>query len=328
MKKDGFTWTDQETGEKFTGEKAIYKSMGLTSTEYRRQVSWAKYEVRLDQVQTAKSLKADGLGATEIGRKMGISESTVRSLLEPSREDNMNQTMETVNFLRDQLKEKGMIDVGAGVEQDLGITRTRLDTALDYLQKAENCPIYGGGIPQPTNANQQTNQKVLCLPGTKNSDIYDYSKVKTITDYQSNDGGDTYHRKFTYPESLDSKRLQIRYAEDTDSDGTKGIEKDGIIELRRGVQDLSLGDSKYSQVRIMVDGTHYLKGMAVYSDNMPDGVDVVFNTNKKRGTPQNDVLKKIKDDPDNPFGSLIKDADQGGQYWYCLLYTSPSPRDS
>lgn len=316
MKKDGFTWTDPETGEKFTGEKAIYRSMGLTSTEYRRQVSWAKYEVRLDQVQTAKSLKADGLGATEIGRKMGISESTVRSLLEPSREDNMNQTMETVNFLRDQLKEKGMIDVGAGVEQDLGITRTRLDTALDYLQKAEDCPIYGGGIPQPTNANQQTNQKVLCLPGTKNSDIYDYSKVKTITDYQSNDGGDTYHRKFTYPESLDSKRLQIRYAEDTDSDGTKGIEKDGIIELRRGVQDLSLGDSKYSQVRIMVDGTHYLKGMAVYSDNMPDGVDVVFNTNKKRGTPQNDVLKKIKDDPDNPFGSLIKDADQGGQYWY------------
>lgn len=83
--------------------------------------------------------------------------------------------------------------------------------------------------------------------------------MKTITDYQSNDGGDTYHRKFTYPESLDSKRLQIRYAEDTDSDGTKGIEKDGIIELRRGVQDLSLGDSKYSQVRIMVDGTHYLK---------------------------------------------------------------------
>lgn len=229
MKKDGFTWTDPETGEKFTGEKAIYKSMGLTSTEFRRQVSWAKYEVRLDQVQTAKSLKADGLGATEIGRKMGISESTVRSLLEPSREDNMNQTMETVNFLRDQLKEKGMIDVGAGVEQDLGITRTRLDTALDYLQKAEDCPIYGGGIPQPTNANQQTNQKVLCLPGTKNSDIYDYSKVKTITDYQSNDGGDTYHRKFTYPESLDSKRLQIRYAEDTDSDGTKGIEKDGII---------------------------------------------------------------------------------------------------
>ena len=102
----------------------------------------------------------------------------------------------------------------------------------------------------------------------------------------------------------------IRYKEDG------GIEKDGVIELRRNVPDLDLGESRYSQVRIMVDGTHYLKGMAVYSDNMPDGVDVIFNTNKTKDKSTYDVLKKIKDDPDNPFGSLIKDADQGGQYWY------------
>ena len=49
-----------------------------------------------------------------------------------------------------------------------------------------------------------------------------------------------------------------------------------------------------------------LKGMAVYSDDLPDGVDVVFNTNKKQGTPTGDVLKKITNDPENPFGSLIK----------------------
>lgn len=318
MKDSNFTWTDPETGETFTGEKAIYKSMGLTSTEYRRQVSWANYEKRLIDVKTAKSLKEDGLGATEIGRKMGIPESTVRSLLDPKSEDRMNQVMETVDFLRKQLEEKGMIDVGAGVEQELNISRTRLDTALDYLEKAEGCPVYGGGVPQPTNTNQQSNQKVLCLPGTKKSEIYDYDRVKTIDDYTSNDDGQTYHKKFTYPESLDSKRLQIRYAEDKGLDGAHGIDKDGIIELRPGVQDLSLGESRYSQVRIMVDGTYYLKGMAVYGDpkSFPDGVDVIFNTNKKQGTPQGDVLKKIKSDPENPFGSLIKDADQGGQYWY------------
>ena len=318
MKDSNFTWTDPETGETFTGEKAIYKSMGLTSTEYRRQVSWANYEKRLIDVKTAKSLKEDRLGATEIGRKMGIPESTVRSLLDPKSEDRMNQVMETVDFLRKQLEEKGMIDVGAGVEQELNISRTRLDTALDYLEKAEGCPVYGGGVPQPTNTNQQSNQKVLCLPGTKKSEIYDYDRVKTIDDYTSNDDGQTYHKKFTYPESLDSKRLQIRYAEDKGLDGAHGIDKDGIIELRPGVQDLSLGESRYSQVRIMVDGTHYLKGMAVYGDpkSFPDGVDVIFNTNKKQGTPQGDVLKKIKSDLENPFGSLIKDADQGGQYWY------------
>nr|WP_296955294.1 helix-turn-helix domain-containing protein [uncultured Mediterraneibacter sp.] len=315
MKKENFTYTDDD-GVTYTGEKAIYKSFGLTSSEYRRQVSWARYEKRLLDVETAKGLKADGLGATEIGRKMGIPESTVRSLLNPASEDRMGQAMETVNFLRKQLEEKSMLDVGAGTEISLGIPRTRLDTALDYLEKAEGCPVYGGGIPQPTNTNQQTNQKVLCLPGTEKKEIYDYSKVKTIDDYTSSDGGESYQRKFTYPTSLDSKRLKIRYAEDKGPDGATGLDKDGIIELRPGVQDLSLSGSRYSQVRIMVDGTHYLKGMAVYSNDMPDGVDVIFNTNKKKGTPQTDVLKKIKSDPDNPFGSLIKDADQGGQYWY------------
>lgn len=315
MKNNNFTYTDEE-GKTWTGDQAIYKSMGLTSTEYRRQVSWANYEKRCLDVATAKSLKEDGLGPTEIGRKMGINESTVRSLLEPKSEDRMQRTMETVNVLRKELETKGMIDVGANAELTLGISRVRLDTALDYLQKVDGCEIYGGGIPQPTNSGQQTNQKVLCVPGTKKSEIYDYTKVQPLGEYVSHDGGETYQRKFTYPTSLDSKRLKIRYADEVGPDGFKGIEKDGIIELRRGVDDLSLGESKYSQVRIMVDGTHYLKGMAVYSDDLPDGVDVVFNTNKSSDKPTTEVLKKIKSDPDNPFGSLIKDADQGGQYWY------------
>ena len=37
---------------------------------------------------------------------------------------------------------------------------------------------------------------------------------------------------------------------------------------------------------------------------------------KSKSVPKLEVLKDIKKDPDNPFGSLIKDADQGGQYWY------------
>ncbi|MBO5318991.1 MAG: helix-turn-helix transcriptional regulator [Ruminococcus sp.] len=305
LKKSKFTYTD-ETGKKWTGENAIAKSMGLTSSEYRRQVSWANYERRLLQVETAKSLKSDGLGATEIGRKMGIPESTVRSLLDSKSEGRMQECMNTVNFLRDQVDQKKMIDVGTGVDKELGISKERLDTALDYLVKAEGYEVYKGGIPQINNAGQQTNQKVLCVPGTEHKEIYNYDQVKTITEYASTDNGQTYN-KFRYPASLDSKRMMVRYAEDG------GIDKDGVIELRRGVEDISLGDSKYSQVRILVDGTHYLKGMALYSDDMPDGVDVVFNTNKKRGTPalgedkNNTVLKHIKtDDPDNPFGSLIK----------------------
>ena len=302
LKKKGWTETAENIKKEF-GE-------GVTLNDYRNEKTWCNYERRLRQVETAKRLRdKEGLNNTEIGRKMGIRESTVRSLLNPDSESRMKIAANTADFLKKQVDEKGMIDVGADVEKELGVSRTMLDTALYKLQ-GDGYNIYTGGIPQPTNPGQQTNQKVLAKPDIPYKDIYDFDKVHTINDYISRDGGDTYEKKFHYPESLDSKRLMIRYKEDG------GIDKDGIIELRRGCDDLSLGESRYSQVRIMVDGKKYLKGMAVYSDDMPDGVDVIFNTNKSKKVAKMDVLKDIKDDPDNPFGSLIKDADQGGQYWY------------
>lgn len=315
LRKSGFTYTDPKTGKSYSGDTAIAKSMGLSTTQFRTEIAIAKDERRALNVAKAKSLTDDGWSPTRIGREMGVNESTVRSWLNEQSEARMKKAQETADFLRKQVDEKGMIDVGTGVERELGISKEKLNQAI-YILNREGYPDYTGGIPQATNPGQQTNQRVLCKPGTPHKDIYQYDKVHTINDYISRDGGETYEKKFHYPASMDSKRMMIRYADDVGVDGFKGIQKDGIIELRRGVQDLSLGESRYSQVRILVDGTHYAKGMAVYSDNMPDGVDVIFNTNKKAGTPMGDVLKKIKNDPDNPFGSAIKDAMQGGQYWY------------
>ena len=311
LRKSNFTYTDPKDGKKYSGDTAIAKSMGLSTTQFRTEISIAKDERRMLNVARAKSLKEDGLGATEIGKKMGIPESTVRSLLNEQSESRMKQAMNTANYIRDQIEKKGMIDVGTGVERELNISKEKLNEAL-YILEREGYPIYKGGIPQATNPGQQTNQKVICPKGTPHKDIYQFDKIHPLNEdnYISRDGGDTFEKKFHYPSSMDSKRLMIRYKEDG------GIDKDGVVELRRNVEDLSLGNSRYSQVRILVDGTHYIKGMAVYSDDMPDGVDVVFNTNKSRSTPKMDVLKEIKSDPDNPFGSAIKDAEQGGQYWY------------
>ena len=298
----------KKQGWKETPEN-IKKEFGLNTTQYRTEKALAKDERRMLNVATAKSLKEDGLGETEIGRRMGVNESTVRSWLNEKSEARMNQAKKTAEFLKKQIDEKGMIDVGTGVERELNISKEKLNEAL-YILEREGYPVYKGGIPQATNPGQQTNQRVICKPGTEHKEIYDFDKVQTIRDYISRDGGETYEKKFHYPESLNSDRLMIRYKEDG------GIDKDGVVELRRGVPDLSLGESHYSQVRIMVDGKKYIKGMAVYSDNMPDGIDVIFNTNKSKSISKMDVLKNIKNDPDNPFGSLIKDADQGGQYWY------------
>ena len=305
LKKTGWTETPEN----------IKKEFGLSTTQYRAQKGLAKDERRMLNVARAKSLKEDGLGDSEIARKISeelgrdVNESTVRSWLNAESESRMKKARETADFIREQIDKKGMIDVGAGVSHELNISKEKLDQALAILE-AEGYPVYGGRVPQVTNPAQKTTIKVICPPGTEHKDIYNYENVHSLNEYISRDGGDTYEKKFHYPESMDSKRLMIRYKEDG------GVDKDGVIELRRNVPDLSLGESRYSQVRILVDGDRYLKGMALYSDDMPDGVDVIFNTNKSKDVPMRDVLKKIKDDPDNPFGSAIKDVSLGGQYWY------------
>lgn len=296
------------TGWRETPEN-IRNEFGLNTNQYRIEKRIAQEARRAQRVNQAKSLAEDGLGASEIGRRMGISESTVRSLLNADSEARMNASKATYDLLKKEVDEKRMIDVGTSVNQELGISNEQLNTAL-YMLEREGYHVYKGGIPQVTNPGQQTNQKVLAKPDVEHKEIYNYDQVKTIKDYITRDEGDTYEKKFNYPASMDSKRLSIRYAEDG------GEENDGLVEIRRGVSDLSLGTSHYAQVRILVDGDRYIKGMAVYSNDLPDGVDVRFNTNKKKGTAMRDVLKPIKDDPDNPFGSAIKDADQGGQYFY------------
>lgn len=307
LKKNGWEETPENIREEF----------GLTTTQYRIEKKICKDERRMQNIARAKSLRDDGLNTSEIGRQMGVNESTVRSWFNEDSERKTSAAKNTAEFLKEQVKKKGMIDVGTGVERELNCSKEQLNTAL-YLLEREGYPVYKGGIPQATNPGQQTNQKVLCPPGTEHKEIYQYDKIHTVKDYITRDGGDTYEKKFNYPESMDSKRLMVRYAEDG------GIDRDGLVEIRRGVPDLSLGNSHHSQVRILVDGDHYIKGMAVYGDDkdFPPGVDVIFNTNKDKSKSKLEVLKEVKRDKDgnidrdNPFGSLIKDADQGGQYWY------------
>lgn len=314
----------------------IKNTFGLSINDYRAEKRICKEDRQAVIFSRVRKIMEEHptWGDTQIGRELGnISESTVRGYKLQMAKTKENQTRDLAESLKKRIDESkyGMIDVGKGVEKEINVSREKLDAAL-YLLEKDGYGTYSNRIPQPTNKNNQTIQKVLCKPEIKPangkntpSELYNYDQIETLTKYISRDNGKTLEKKFNYPESLDSKRLKIRYAEDKDSDGIKGVDKDGVIELRRGVKDLSLNGDHYSQVRILVDGTHYLKGMAVYGDDkdFPPGVDVIFNTNKPKGTPVMDpdknvkqVLKNIKKDPENPFGSTIKDADQGGQYWY------------
>ena len=296
-------------------EVEIAEAMGTTTTKLRPQIAYAKNQSRIWQIDRARSLKEDGLSNADIGKAMGgLNESTIRSLLNENSEARTRAAVTTAKKLKEIVDEKGIVDVGPGVERELGVSRNKLDEAL-YQLEVDGYLTEKRRLNQVTNPNQKTTLKLLCKPGTEKSDIYDVSKIGAVSDYAvSYDDGETFHKPFEYPSSMDPKRLKIRYAEEG------GLEKDGVIELRRGVKDLSLGESNYAQVRIMVGGDRYLKGMAVYSDDMPDGVDVIFNTNKSSNKNWREVLKPVKTKPDgeidrdNPFGSLIKE--HGGQSFY------------
>lgn len=281
-------------------EKEIAQEIGLSTTDLRMQVRVAKHERRALQADRARSLRDDGKTLDEIASIMGFkNDSSVRALLNESTAENKNKARVTAEILKKELAEKGALDVGTGVERTLGVSTGVLQEAL-FILETEGYNRYGVGVPQVNDPKKRTITPVISVPEIDQREVYqNLDLMKSVGEYHSSDGGESWEKR-EYPASIDSSRIKIRYGDEG------GVLKDGVIELRRGVADLDLGDSHYAQVRILVDGTHYLKGMAMYSEDMPDGVDIVFNTNKHSGTPKMDVMKPIQADPDNPFGAFIK----------------------
>nr|DAM04731.1 MAG TPA: RNA dependent RNA polymerase [Caudoviricetes sp.] len=272
--------------------------MGLT--EFRIAKQKAGHDRKALEYEQIASLKKDGLGWTEIANKLGMSESSVRSKYNGGIGEKASQAEKIAETLKKEVDKKGMVDISEGANLTLGVSESKLDEAAYILEAEYGYKRYGVGIRQPTNIRQQTNITVLAKPEYDQKYAYQHQdQIDSLGDYHSDDGGDTF-TKLQRPSSLDSSRVAIRYGDEG------GLDKDGVMEIRRGVPDLDLGKSHYAQVRILVDGDHYLKGMAVYSDDLPDGVDVMFNTNKPSGTPKMKVLKEAKSDPDNPFGAAIK----------------------
>lgn len=269
-----------------------------------------------EKIRTAQRLQDKGMGASAIARQMSVNESTVRSLLEPGRLDKLDILQQTADMLKRQVEEKGgFLDVGANVEKDLpvpigDISPDKFKTALSLVRE-EGYNVHKVPIPQ-VGTGEKTNFLVLTKPGVTQKDAFlNRDKIRTISE-KSDDRGRTWNDAgFKPPLHIDPKRVAVRYKEDG------GADADGVIYVRPGVNDVSLGKSRYAQVRIAVGGSHYLKGMAVYKDDLPDGVDLMFNTNKSNTGNKLDAMKPLKRNKETgdvdellPFGSVIKD---GGQ---------------
>jgi len=278
-------------------EKEIADGLGITTTQLRAAKSIAKNEEKQARITEAQRLRDKGMSNVAIGKQMGIPEPTVRDLLKPGVKDRADILEATSNMLKDEVEKKTYLDIGAGAELYTGVSQTKLAVAVARL-KEEGYKVHYVKVEQ-LGTGKQTTLKVLTKPDVPYSDVFkNRDKIRQIANV-SEDGGKSYI-PIHPPKSLSSKRVKVRYAEEG------GANADGVIYVRPGLDDLSLGSSRYAQVRIAVDGTHYLKGMAMYKDDLPAGVDVVFNTNKSDTGNKHDAMKKMSDDPDSPFGASIK----------------------
>ena len=289
--------TIKDLKAKGLSETEIAKGLGMTTTQLRAQKSIAKNEKRKADVAMVARLKEKGMSNTAIGRRMGINESSVRALLDPTLKERAGSTEALAKELKKQVGKDGLLDVGLGVEVNMGVTSTKMKTATAMLE-AEGYHVHKVKVQQQTTG-KFTEMKVLVPPGMDYKTVLAKRGEIKAPGVNIEDRGRTVYG-IEKPTAVSSKRLKVRYGNEGGSD------MDGVIELRRNVKDLSLGGSNYAQVRISIDGTHFLKGMAMYSDDLPKGYDIRFNTNKKPTGNKLDALKPMKDDPANPFGAVIR----------------------
>lgn len=303
---EGFLRYIHALSQNGVSETDIAKQFGRSTTWLRQKKSIAVEQDKAEKVALALKLKEHGYSNEAIAEKIGAkNESTVRSLLARSEKRKETAVENTANALKTVMETHPYIDVGRGNSALLGVSDTRLGTAVQLL-KDEGYVTHSLQVQQ-VGTGYKTTVKVLCPPGTTIQEAYDAmnnNKVATASGFKAENNGEKI-RFMKDPVSLDPKRVMINYAEDG------GSQKDGVIELRRGVEDLTLGANSYAQARILVGDDRYLKGMCVYADDLPDGVDVRFNTNKTKGTPFEKVLKEVKKDKDgniieeNMFGAVI-----------------------
>jgi len=284
MKKKGMT------------EKQIADGMGMTIKAMRGARTAAIHQKRAADVALVQRLKDQGYSPAAISQRTGIKDSTVRSYLKPGAADKADKVTTTANMLQKRVDDVKYLDVGKGVENIVGVSSTRLDSALEVL-KAKGYHVHR--VPQPqVGTSHDTKMKILVQPGVTQYDAFmNRDKIKQIVEFS-----DDYGKTFTGlhpPLQVNPKRVQVNWKEDG------GAAADGVIYLRPGVPDLDLGGKNYGQVRIAIGSDHFMKGMAIYKDDLPKGVDIVFNSNKNRSPDKMDALKENKSE-DNPFGSVVR----------------------
>jgi hypothetical protein len=288
----------------------IYKKLGFdTRPELEAKIAHVNGVIKSDQITHYNYLAEANptWSNTRISQEIGVSEGTGRNLRDATTKgltttNKASMRENTKKEIEGLINEGHFLDLGPGTEAYLGINKSTLKLAKQQLLASGEYYEHKIWIPQVTNPSKYTTQMIF----TKEPDIEVVRKALhegaiTSPGVHSDNGGESFRTLKIEPVAWN--RIKTIHAEEG------GLDRDGTLLIRRGVKDLDLGDSHYAQVRIQLGDTHYAKGMAVYGDDsmFPKGTDILFHTNKSVGTPREDVYKKLKDNPKNPFESSISD---------------------
>ena len=297
--QSGGDWLSYVTALRESGMtyNEIADHLGIKVGPLRGRITVYNDERKAAEAAMAWRLKEKGMSNVAIGERMGKNESQIRAMLKPGYLERAAITENIAQVLRDAVDRKKYVDVGLGTENHLNISKEKLKAAI-YKLEDEGYVIQYVKTPQ-LGTGKMTTQIVLTKGDVEYKELSkNRSQIAPLYDVHFTDGGRNAIGMKPYT-TFDSKRLDIVY-------GDKGKAKDGLIELRRGVDEIGLDGKRYAQVRISVDGTHYIKGMAIYSDDLPPGIDVRFNTGKDEKLGKMGVLKPIKEEGSFPFGANVR----------------------
>lgn len=240
LRNAGFT--EKQIAEKLLGSDASVSDLKakIAIAEKREHQEMVK-KVTEEYAKTITDANPQG-NKSEVARKLGIRESSVRGYLKAGAEGKDQKYWQTADALRKAIAESpvGIIDVSKFTEHELGVAENTKKVAIAILQEEGYVKTWVS-VPQ-LGTNEKTSMMVLTAPPGEGETIHDmYVKaqrnkldISSIKEY-SPDGGVNFFVPEP-PSSMSSDRIYIRRA----SEG--GSDKDGVIEIRPGLKDLTLGD--------------------------------------------------------------------------------------
>lgn len=279
-------------------EKEIAAGLGMTTKELRNRKAIVKAEIKEAQRTNVTKQKESGMSIAAIAREFKMAPSTIRDLLKPAAAIKYKIIHNTAKVLKAMVKTFGFVDIGDGSELWMGVPRPKMDNAVQLL-KDEGYTTHKLYQEQLGSRDNKSTVLVLAAPGTNYKQVIDNKAKIAVPNHFSNDKGLTYIEASEI-RNVSSSRILVKYKDDG------GAQKDGLIELRREVPEFDLGDKAYAQVRIGVDGTHFMKGMAVLRDDLPPGVDLIYNTNKVPTGNDLDAMKGQVQNKVSPFKTVVK----------------------